>query len=52
MTAVCRHMAQVPEFSAYYDKKRSEGKTHNQVIRTPGRHLTRVIWSMLRHDRD
>ncbi|MGH8549679.1 MAG: transposase, partial [Methylococcales bacterium] len=52
MTAACRHMAQVPESRAYYDQKRSEGKTHNQAIRALGRHLTRVIWSMLRHDRD
>lgn len=52
MTAVCRHMARVPESRAYYDKKRSEGKTHNQAIRALGRHLARVIWSMLRQDRD
>ena len=26
MTAVCRHMACVPESRAYYDKKRAEGK--------------------------
>ncbi len=52
MTAVCRHMACVPESRAYYDKKRSEGKTHNKAIRALGRHMSRVIWSMLRHDRD
>lgn len=52
MTAVCRHMNQVPESRVYYDKKRSEGKTHNQAVRALGRHLSRVIWSMLRHDRD
>ena len=52
MTAVCRHMACVPESRAYYDKKRSEGKTHNMAIRALGRHISRVIWSMLRHDRD
>jgi transposase len=52
MTAVCRHMACVPESRAYYDRKRSEGKTHNQAIRALGRHLARVIWSMLRQDRD
>ena len=52
MTAVCRHMASVPESRAYYDKKRSEGKTHNKAIRALGRYLSRVIWSMLRHGRD
>ncbi|OQK17554.1 transposase [Methyloprofundus sedimenti] len=52
MTAVCRHMAYVPESRAYYDKKRSEGKTHNKAVRALGRHISRVIWSMLRHDRD
>jgi len=52
MTAVCRHMACVPESRAYYDKKRSEGKTHNKAIRALGRHISRVILSMLRHDRD
>jgi transposase len=52
MTAVCRHMNGIPESRAYYDKKRAEGKTHNKAIRALGRHLSRVIWSMLRHDRD
>jgi len=52
MTAACRHMACVPESRAYYDKKRAEGKTHNKAVRALGRHLSRVIWSMLRDDRD
>ena len=52
MTAVCRHMACVPESRAYYDKKRSEGKTHNKAVRALGRHISRVIWSMLNNDRD
>ncbi len=52
MTAVCRHMVCVPESRAYYDKKRFEGQTHNKAIRALGRHMSRVIWSMLRHDRD
>ena len=52
MTATCRHMSCVPESRAYYDKKRTEGKSHNQAVRALGRHLSRVIWSMLRHDRD
>ena len=52
MTAVVRHIGCVPESRAYYDKKRAEGKTHNQAIRALGRHLVRVIWSMLKDDRD
>jgi len=52
MTAIARHMRCVPESRAYYDKKRSEGKTHNQAIRALGRHLVRVIWSMLKSNRD
>jgi transposase len=52
MTAVARHIGCVPESRAYYDKKRAEGKTHNQAIRALGRHLVRVIWSMLKDDRD
>ena len=36
----------------YYDKKRLEGKKHNQAIRSLGRHLTRVIFNMLKDDRD
>ena len=52
MIAVVRHMASVPESKAYYDKKRAQGKKHNQAVRALGRHLVRVIWSMLKHDRD
>jgi transposase len=52
MTAVAHHIRCVPESRAYYDKKRSEGKTHNQAIRALGRHLVRVIWAMLKTNRD
>ena len=51
MTAVARHMMKVPESRAYY-KKRAEGKKHNQAVRALGRHLVRVMWSMLTQDRD
>jgi transposase len=51
MVAVARHIDNVPESRTYYDKKRTEGKTHNQAVRALGRHLIRVIWSMLKHDR-
>jgi transposase len=46
MVAVARHIACVPESRAYYDKKRAEGKKHNQAVRALGRHLVRVIWAM------
>ncbi len=36
----------------YYEKKRLEGKKHNQAIRSLGRHLSRVIYKMLINDRD
>ena len=52
MAAVARHIDNVPESKAYYDKKKAEGKTHNQAVRALGRHLIRVIWSMLKNDRD
>lgn len=52
MTGVDRHRKQVPTSQRYYEKKRNEGKTHNQAIRALGRHLCRVIFQMLKHDRD
>lgn len=52
MIGVARHIDAIPESKTYYDKKRSEGKTHNQAVRALGRHLIRVIWSMLKNDRD
>jgi hypothetical protein len=42
----------VPESKVYYEKKRAEGKSHNQAVRALGRHLVRVIWSMLKNGRD
>ncbi|MGY4706232.1 IS110 family RNA-guided transposase [Candidatus Bipolaricaulota sp. J31] len=52
MAAVAHHIRMVPESRAYYEKKRAEGKGHNQAVRALGRHLVRVIWSMLRQGRD
>lgn len=52
MTAVARHINNCDESKTYYDKKRSEGKRHNQAVRALGRHLVRVIWSMIKNDRD
>ncbi|WP_232224986.1 transposase [Acidihalobacter ferrooxydans] len=52
MTCIVRHMACVPESRVYYDRKRAQGKRHNQAVRALGRHLVRVIWRMLHDDRD
>ena len=52
MTCIVRHMAGVTESRTFYDRKRTEGKRHNQAVRALGRHLVRVIWRMLQDDRD
>ena len=51
MVAIDRHRKYVPESQRYYEKKRSEGKKHNQAIRALGRHLSRIIYKMLKEDR-
>lgn len=51
MVAVAHHAWKVAESQRYYAKKRAEGKKHNQAIRSLGRHLVRVIWSMARDNR-
>lgn len=51
MIAVDRHRKQVPQSQIYYEKKRAEGKKHNQAVRALGRHLCRVIFKMLKEDR-
>ncbi len=50
--AVDRHRKGVAESQRYDDKKRAEGKTHNQAIRALGRHLCRVIYKLLKEERD
>ena len=52
MTAVDRHRKQVPESQRFYEKKRGEGKTHTQAIRALGRHLCRVMYKLLKEDRE
>ncbi len=52
MAGVDQHRKQIPQSQRYYEKKRAEGKTHNQAIRALGRQLVRVIWSMLTNNRD
>ncbi len=51
MTAVARHYWHTPQSKKYYEKKRAEGKRHNQAVRSLGRHLTRVIWSLIKNNR-
>ena len=51
MIAVDRHRKNVPESQRYYEKKRAEGKRHNQAIRALGRHSCRVIFKMLKDER-
>lgn len=52
MTCVVRHTKCVAESRNYYDRKRAQGKTHNQAVRALGRHLIRVIWQMMKTGRE
>ncbi len=47
VAALDHHRKRVPQSHAYYEKKRAEGKRHNQAIRALGRHLCRAIFKML-----
>lgn len=40
-----------PVSSAYYERKRSEGKTHKQAVIALARRRINVIWAMLRDDK-
>lgn len=51
MIAVDRHRKKVLQSQRYYEKKRTEGKKHNQALRALGRHLCRVIFKMLKDNR-
>ena len=51
MVGVDKHRKVIPESQRYYEKKRAQGKTHNQAIRALGRHLCRVIFQMLKQGR-
>jgi len=51
MIAVDRHRKKVLQSQRYYEKKRAEGKKHNQAVRALGRHMCRVIFKMLKEDR-
>lgn len=52
MIGLDRHRKYVPESQRYYEKKRAEGKKHNQAIRALGRHLCRIIYRMLKDERE
>lgn len=52
MNAAAHHLKQVPESLRYYTKKCTEGKAHNQAVRCVGRQLVRIIWSMVKRERD
>ncbi len=52
MTAVNKHRQMNKQSQRYYEKKRKEGKKHNQALRSLGRHLCRVIYQMLSKNRD
>ena len=51
MAAVDHHRKRVPQSQRYYERKRAQGKKHNQAIRALGRHLCRVIFKMLSQER-
>lgn len=52
LTATDRHRHFCPQSQTYYQKKRTEGKNHNQAVRALARHLTRVIYRMLTQNRN
>lgn len=52
MIALDRHRKNVPESQRYYEKKRAQGKKHNQALRALGRHLCRIIYKMLKEERE
>ena len=52
MIALDRHRKYVPQSQTYYEKKRAQGKKHNQAIRALGRHLCRIIYKMLKEERE
>lgn len=42
----------IPECGVYYAKKRAEGKSHNHALRCLARQLIKVIFKLLKEDRD
>jgi len=52
ITATMKHTLHVNESKRYLEKKIREGKKYQQAIRSIGRHLVRVIWNMIKQDRN
>jgi transposase len=52
INATMQHSRNAEESSIYLKKKISQGKKYQQAIRSLGRHLVRVIWSMIQQERD
>jgi hypothetical protein len=52
MIALDRHRKYMPGSQSYYEKERSEGKNHNQAIHALGRHLCRIIYKVLKEERE
>ena len=52
MIAAAQNAATVADSRTFYNKKRAQGKTHNQALRALGRVLVRIMWSMLKQGRD
>jgi transposase len=47
-----KHVNTRAKSQKYYQKKRKEGKKHNQAIRALGRHLCRIIYKLLKEQRE
>lgn len=52
MIGIFQNTRYCQQSKVYYDKKRVEGKKHNQAVRALGRHFVRIIWSMLKNQRN
>ena len=52
INATMQHSRNAEESSIYLKKKISQGKKYQQAIRSLGRHLVRVMWSMIQQERD
>ena len=52
MIAAVHHVALVPKSKTYFDRKRAEGKTHQQAVRAVARMLAKVLYAMLKHGVD
>ena len=51
IAATMKHVMYTDESKKYLKKKISEGKRYQQAIRSIGRHLVRVIWSIIQNNR-